>query len=361
MKTIYVLIIFWLLVLLVLLGALVIGTILILDEWFGFHPGRQIPPPGPVSAEVADDELDTPPAPILYRLSRQWAANVGRPVGVAVDPKQRIYVAGQTGVQVFDHTGTVLGQWELKESVRCIAAAPADHCRPGAIYLGYSGRVEMRTDKGEPFGGWALPTPQAEPTSIALSQKEIFVADFAAKCVYRFDADGRLLGQIGKSDPARGYTGLIMPSPYCDVAVDSEGLVWVANPGLRRLEAYRSGDGRLERFWGGQNLQGPAGFFGCCNPAHFCILPDGRFVTAEKGRLRLKVYGPDGDWEGWVISPSEWQKLAESNRVDNEAAKPEHWTERIVAADLAADSQGRIVVLYLANSKVYLFDPVSPP
>jgi len=367
MRTLYVLIVFWMVVLVVLLGALVVGTMLIWRSWFDFRPAG----PPDISESTGDPPPDKPLSPpeeppsslgvpILYQLSRQWAADVGRPVGVAVDGKDRIYVAGQGRVQVFDQAGTVLAQWELKEPVRCIAAA-AHHFRPGAVYLGYAGRVEIRTEKGEVIGAWPLPVEKAEPTSIALAEKEIFVADAAAQCVHRFDAEGKLLGQIGKPDAARGYPGLILPSPYCDVAVDAEGLLWVANPGLLRLEAYRAQDGRLERFWGGQDLQGAAAFFGCCNPAHFCILPDGRFVTAEKGRVRLKVYSSEGDLLGWVVSPSEWQKLAEADRAGPQAAKPADWTERIEAADVAADSHGRIAVLYLANSRVYVFEPIDSP
>jgi len=368
MRTLYVLIVFWIVVLVVVLGAVLVGAVMIWREWFDVRPAGPLSmsecPEYPPLAYPQEPPSEEPPSlgvPILYQLSRQWVADVGRPVGVAVDGKDRIYVAGQARVQVFDQAGTVLAQWELKEPARCIGAAPAHHCRPGAVYLGYAGRVEIRTEKGGVIGAWPLPAEKAEPTSIALAEKEIFVADAAAQCVYRFDAEGKLLGQIGKPDAARGYPGLVLPSPYCDVAVDAAGLVWVANPGLLRLEAYRPEDGRLERFWDGKGPGGESGFFGCCNPAHFCILPDGRFVTAEKGRLRLKVYSADGDLLGWVVSPSEWQKLAEADRAVPQAVKPEHCTERIEAADVAADSQGRIAVLYLANSRVYLFEPSDSP
>jgi len=33
--------------------------------------------------------------------------------------------------------------------------------------------------------------------------------------------------------------------------------------------------------WGKRS--GIADFFGCCNPAHLALLPDGRFVTSGKG------------------------------------------------------------------------------
>ena len=36
------------------------------------------------------------------------------------------------------------------------------------------------------------------------------------------------------------------------------------------------------------------GFCGCCNPTHFALLPDGGFVTSEKGIPRVKVYDGGG-------------------------------------------------------------------
>ncbi|MBM3243119.1 hypothetical protein FJZ31_43220, partial [Candidatus Poribacteria bacterium] len=42
------------------------------------------------------------------------------------------------------------------------------------------------------------------------------------------------------------------------------------------------------------------GFCGCCNPVNFAMLPDGRFVTCEKGLPRVKIYDADGTFSGVV-------------------------------------------------------------
>lgn len=355
MRTFSILAIFWILVLVVLLGVLALG-VAVWQGWFTFRPGE---PPSSVMEPL--DEPAIPMASVLYQPSRQWTADVPRPAAVAVDPKERIYVAGEKRLQVFDLEGRLLDQWELPHPARCLAVAGPEHLRPGFVYIGYPGQVEIRTDKGERVGAWPVPGERAEPTSIALGQKEIFVADASAKCVHRFDLEGKLLGQIGKPDPARGYPGLILPSPYCDVAIDKDGLVWVVNPGLRRLEAYRPVDGRLERFWGGPDLEGDASFFGCCNPANFCLLPDGRFVTAEKGLLRLKVYSSYGELRGWVIRPADWNRLVQADHSASSGLPSSQGVDRVEVADVAADSQGRIILLYMAKSTVYVFDPLPPP
>ena len=60
------------------------------------------------------------------------------------------------------------------------------------------------------------------------------------------------------------------------------------------------------------------------------MLPDGRFVTAEKGIPRIKVYSPRGEFECVVAGPKQM---------------------KAVAADLAADRRGRILALDPSNGQ----------
>ncbi len=45
----------------------------------------------------------------------------------------------------------------------------------------------------------------------------------------------------------------------------------------------------------------PGAFCGCCNPAHFAVIPQG-FVTAEKGINRIKILDQNGDFVEFVSS-----------------------------------------------------------
>lgn len=76
------------------------------------------------------------------------------------------------------------------------------------------------------------------------------------------------------------------------------------------------------------------GFCGCCNPTHFALLPDGGFVTAEKGIVRVKVYGPDGKLRAFVLPPMR---------------KP-------AVVDLAADRDGRVAAIFEKDRKVRLYE-----
>ncbi len=77
-------------------------------------------------------------------------------------------------------------------------------------------------------------------------------------------------------------------------------------------------------------------FFGCCNPAHFAVLSDGRFVTAEKGLPRIKIYSPQGKFECVVAGQEQFPSIA---------------------ADLAVDNHDRILVLDSNKSRILVFEP----
>ena len=68
-------------------------------------------------------------------------------------------------------------------------------------------------------------------------------------------------------------------------------IFYVANTGHRRIET-RSLDGELISYFGEPGMA-PGAFCGCCNPAHFIVIPDG-FITAEKGINRIKILGQEG-------------------------------------------------------------------
>ncbi len=73
-------------------------------------------------------------------------------------------------------------------------------------------------------------------------------------------------------------------------------------------------------------------FFGCCNPAHLAIMPDGRFITSEKGVPRVKVYSDTGEFQQAVAGPSELGVSA-SALVDARGDQTERVFDVAVARD----------------------------
>jgi hypothetical protein len=142
------------------------------------------------------------------------------------------------------------------------------------------------------------------------------------------------MGEIeGKSGNDQIH-GFIIPSPYFDLAFNPSGELWVVNPGKHTLENYTV-DGKLRTWWEATSIK-IEGFSGCCNPAHFAFLPDGSFVTSEKGLVRIKTYNPSGEFNNVVAAPLKFKEEGH-------------------APDLAVDDQGNIYALDLDKKMIRLF------
>jgi hypothetical protein len=210
-------------------------------------------------------------------------------------------------------------------------------------------RVDVLDPTGKRVAAWEDLGPKAILTSLAAGEQDVLVADAGNRIVLRYDPAGKLLNKIGQRDPQRQIRGFVIPSPYFDLALSADGLVRVVNPGAHRIEAYTL-DGHLELFWG-KHGEGIEGFCGCCNPTNIAILPDGRFVTSEKGIPRVKIYAADGEFAGVVAGP---ETLAPTETILEET-RPDH---KLPVFDVAADSRGRVLVLDPLIGKVRVFENV---
>jgi hypothetical protein len=287
------------------------------------------------------------PAQVGWRLSGQTALAMQQPRAIAVGPADTLYIAAQDGIFVYDISGNQQAHWELAEPW-CLAAA-----EDGRLFVGLTDRVVVLDGQGLTKASWAGLGERAFLTSIALGPEEVLVADAGNRLLYRFDYSGKLLGSIGQKDPDKSCEGFILPSHHFDVAVGPDGLIRAADTGRHRIEAFTPA-GQMEFAWGRFGLD-VAGFCGCCNPAAFAILPDGRFVTAEKGLPTVKVYKPDGPPDGRgalesvVAGPGQFKDERTGMLVED--------AEKQVL-DVAVDSRGRVLVLDPLNRKVRVYEAI---
>ncbi len=249
--------------------------------------------------------------------------------GLAVGPEDNIYVSGDNTFFIFSRDGIHLSTFSVDESVHCLAV---DNNRD--VYVGMNDIVEVYDLSGTKKANWKSPSTGAIFTSIALSEKFVFVADAGNLIVWKFDKDGNLLQRIGEKDEDKDVPGFIIPSPYFDVAVDPDGFLWAADTGRHSLENYTL-DGGFRTSWGEFSMD-IGGFCGCCNPSHFIVLEDGSFVTSEKGIARVKVYNQIGEMVSVV-------------------AGPDKFIEGTVGLDLAVDSDQRILILDPKQKLVRIF------
>ena len=155
------------------------------------------------------------------------------------------------------------------------------------LYVGMEDHVEVYDPLGTRLAVWRSRGPEAVFTSITTTEKQVWVADAGNRLVWRFDVRGNLLEPVGQPDPAQNRTGFLVTNHYFDLAAGTDDLVYVVNPRLLRVEGFMD-NGEQETTWG-KGSSSVKDFFGCCNPAQLAVLPDGSFVTAEKGIPRVKI------------------------------------------------------------------------
>lgn len=266
----------------------------------------------------------------------------GESRAIALDSGGRMYIAGDGVIRVLSNTGNPEREIELSGRPQCLTVT-AD----GTIYVGMEDHVEVYDATGRRLAFWEPLGDETVLTGIAEFEGNVFVADAGHRIVLHYDTAGTLIGHVGEKDPDRNIPGFFIPSPHFDLAVSRDGMLRVVDPGRNRIEAYTlSGD--LE-FWWGKRSNDIDGFCGCCNPVNFALLPNGGFVTAEKGLERVKVYDSDGGFVGVVAGPAELGKTSQLKICNT----PEECRGR--ALDVAAGADGRIYVLDTTENVVRIF------
>lgn len=278
----------------------------------------------------------TDPKLIAYEEESRWTAAHADAKRIAIGPDDTFYVCAGNYLTAHRATGESKLEIATAEPTRCCAVA-AD----GTIYLGLRDHIEVFDAKGQRLTGWESAGPKAWLTGIAVGANDVFAADAGGRVILRYDRSGKLKHRLGEKDKERNVPGFIIPSPFFDVELGRDGLLRVNNPGRHRMELYTV-DGDFEGSWG-VTVMGIAGFCGCCNPINFTQLPDGKYVTCEKGLPRVKVYSATGEFESVVAGVETFSENAR-------ACGPSDCTAG--GLDAAVDSQGRIYILDLVTGVI---------
>ena len=290
-----------------------------------------------------EDIIKIDPALILYAESAGLIkTGFNKSYGIAVDSVGTIYVAWDKAIRLFDSSGNFQKEIKLNGSPRCLAVS-----ENAEIYIGMKNHVEVYDSRTGQVTSWQSLNDKAVLTSIAVLKNDVFVADAGNRIVLHYDTGGKLINRIGGKDKDRNIPGFVIPSPYFDLTVGSDGLLRVVNPGRHRIEAYTF-DGDLE-FWWGTYSPNVEGFCGCCNPVNFVILADDSFVTCEKGLVRVKTYDADGNFVGVVAGPEQLIRAGEAKICQIPA------NCQSGGFDLAVDNQQRILVLDTIRNVIRIF------
>lgn len=278
----------------------------------------------------------TDPNLITYEEAARWKAPHPEARRLAIGHDDTLYVCSGNYVTTTNKSGERGPEIALAEPPRCVAPS-AD----GTIFVGLRDHVEVFDAKGTRKATWDSPGKKPWFTGLAVTENDVFAADAGNRVILRYDKSGKLVRRIGEKDKDRNIPGFIIPSPFFDVEVARDGLLRVNNPGRHRVELYTV-HGDFEGSWGVVSM-GIAGFCGCCNPINLALLPDGRFVTCEKGLPRVKIYSADGQFESVVAG-------VETFAENGKACGPSDCTAG--GLDAVVDSQGRIIILDFVTGDV---------
>ena len=266
---------------------------------------------------------------IQYKETKNFKLGFDEPVSITVKDK-KIFVSGDNKLQVINVAGNLLQEITFSGKIQT-----AEVCND-TIYTSVNNQIIVTDQKGNIIQQWEPLGANSVITALACDNANVFVADAGNRKILRYSKSGYLHGEFdGKADEGELH-GFIIPSPYFDMNINAWGELWVVNPGLHALENYTP-DGQLREHWNKTSMLND-GFSGCCNPAHFAFLPDGRFVTSEKGLVRIKTYKTSGEFEGIVAPPAKFVNEEE-------------------APDVATDDMGNIYALDFHKKVIRVFEP----
>ena len=118
----------------------------------------------------------------------------------------------------------------------------------------------------------------------------VFSVDRKRKTVCAHNVEtGELVWESGGEDK------FIVPGAAFPIDLSTDGELWVANVGRKRLEQLDPQTGKFIAFW-----EPTLAFGGCCNPVRFAVLSGGRVVTMEKGMRQACIYQPSGELDQMI-------------------------------------------------------------
>lgn len=313
-------IIIFLIIMAVVIVAVIVG------DFISDRPDKSRPNPFEYNV---DEFRNVDPELIHYKESKNFRIGFDEPAAIAYY-NGKIYVAGDNKLKIIDPSGNLLAELDLPGKTQAVEVFN------GKIYLAAGNRIRVLDEEGNVQNEWEPLDENSQITSVAATESNVFVADAGKRRVLRYSEEGELMGEFDGKAEEGVLHGFIIPSPCFDLDINDEGDLWVVNPGLHALENYTY-EGNLRSHWKNTSMK-PEGFSGCCNPSHFTFLSDGRYVTSEKGLVRIKTYKRSGEFEGVVAAPV---KFAEEGQ----------------APDVAADSLNNVYALDFDKKMIRVFEP----
>ncbi len=228
----------------------------------------------------------------LWEITREFKVTEGTLKAVTVSQESNIYLAGDSFVSCFDKELNLIWNKKMSSPVTSLSY------HRDTLFASTAEQIFLMDNDGEIINEWGPFETNSIITSVSSNNRYVAFADAGNKTIYILDKGGEVKKMVGHNDGQ-----FIVPSPYFDVAINEDNSFFVGNTGHRRVE-HRDNDGKTLTFFGEPGTS-PEAFCGCCNPAHFIVIPEG-FVTAEKGINRIKILDKSGKFVEYVSSKNKF-------------------------------------------------------
>jgi hypothetical protein len=210
---------------------------------------------------------------------------------VAVSEDGIVFIGGDSFVKSLNPDLT--DSWNLTTDTMITSLAVSGD----TVFASTPETILLISSSGKLLAEWGPYEGNSILTSVTADKNLLAIADAGNKRVFILKKNGEMQSMMGQSEEK-----FVIPSPYFDVVL-SESKLFAANTGHRRIETWTTEGERLSQF--GEPGTAPGAFCGCCNPAHFAVIPQG-FVTAEKGINRIKILDHNGDFIEFVSSQNDF-------------------------------------------------------
>jgi hypothetical protein len=294
-------------------------SVLIILIFIGYMIFDTVRPEGFVKNE--DETRDNDSLPDSWMISGELKVKEGSLKAVTVSTDGDIYLGGDSFVSCYDKD--LILKWNLNTPYPVTSLSNYGD----TIFASTMELILIISSGGAIKDEWGPFEDNGIITSVSSNSSYVAFADAGNKMVFSLNKKGEVKAIIGQTGEQ-----FIIPSPYFDVALDSDNTLFVANTGNRRVET-RTIEGVFKSYFGEPGTA-PGAFCGCCNPAHFIIIPDG-FVTAEKGINRIKILSKTGEFVEYVSSKNKFMAP--------------------IPLDLASADGKTIYAANPADSKLYIF------
>lgn len=244
-----------------------------------------------------DEFKKVDPALIKFKETKQMMVS-GTPNGFRVHNGQ-VYLLVDQQLQIINLKGELQHKVDLKDKAKSMDFIGDE------LILGFKNYIVRYSNEYELIAKSDKQDTLAVFTSVATTDEFVFVADAGNRRILRYNHQLDLMGEFFGESGDKKLHGFIVPSPYFDILTDDSNKLWVVNPGTHAIQHY-SPEGEFINQW--QKISNMTdGFSGCCNPAHFTVLPNGNFITSEKKIVRIKEYSHRGDLLSVVAAPSKFK------------------------------------------------------